>query len=421
MQTSGAFLANSSSQFSAPYSYNSVQFNTPMSENKPESFDDAQDEVDNKPLESQVQNKDDLPEEEEERDPSSEKCLLWTNWHFFILPKRLEVFLKKKEAKESGEDSGEEESEEPEDFDRYVPKTKNGRLIGVMQYILHEEGRILIEEMLFIDVVLRRIMAFEPFMPGVDRYDEMGVLQLWHGMRRFINDFFVLDPKRRREILEEFKDNGRFSPEILHEVKRLNNLVDIPKVKKAPVESSPEGKPVRCWPDKLSGRDLELFKLLSGIESVSPRNQALSVLNYIFSKDSASTSLGQDAGSADSSASEEMPEPIRFEPGDKERIERLLKRFPGLKNRYPYLLRMIEKDIPVDQFNARSDEQEHFFNDALSSKFYFPLVLADPPKNSILQKLFSKWYIKWSIITASIFLMLLLLGILYVILSQVAN
>ncbi|MBO4453411.1 MAG: hypothetical protein J5793_05695, partial [Clostridia bacterium] len=67
----------------------------------------------------------------------------------------------------------------------------------------------------------------------------------------------------------------------------------------------------------------------------------------------------------------------KLEPGDKKRVARLLKRFPALNNRYPYLLKMIENRIPQEKFNASSDNQEYLYSDWLSSSFIFPSVLAD--------------------------------------------
>ena len=362
-----------------------------MTDNAHDSSDEFPPFVDIVQLESQLQSED-APSKDEQDDLSPGHCQLWVNWHFFVLPglmREMQISGKKKEELDF------------QDVDRFVPKTRLGRQLGVMQYVLREEGKLLIEELLCIDVVLGRIRSFSPSMPGVDRYDEMGVLQLHHGLRQFVQDFFSLTPKQRRKILTDFENAGHFSYEISHLIKRLENLSDIPKAKKRPSNSLPQSKDARVWPDGLAGRDLELFKLLSGIESTSPRNQALSVLNFIL----------PNAPSSDA-ASEGAPAPIRFEPGDKERIARLLKRFPSLKNRYPYLLKMIENGIPAEKFNAESDNQEHYYNGALPTYFFFPSVLADPPKKPEVQNWFSNRFVKWGIIIAVICSLIKIAGIL---------
>ena len=361
-----------------------------MCENNHESSEEFPQFIDIRQLESQLQSEKFSSEDKADEDSASNQCQSWVNWYFFIIQGCLHELQNK--AKKEDFDSSE--------FDRFVPQTKLGRQIGVMHYVLHEGGKIYIEEMLFIDVVLRRIRSFSPNMIGIDRYDEMGVLQLHHGLRHFVEDFFSLSPKKRLSVLADFENAGHFAPEIIQLINRLKNLASIPKAK--PDVSLSQDNATRIWPNKLTGRDLELFKLLSGIESTSPRNQALSVLNFILPEEPASTSSHED-----------LSEPIRFEPGDKERIERLLKRFPALKNRYPYLLKIIENDIPAEKYNANSDNFGHLYNSVLPSTLLFPTVLLDAPKESANQNGFSNRFVKWGMIIAVLCSLLKLAGILF--------
>lgn len=362
-----------------------IYFLPAMSDNNPESSNDSSNDsrpfVDVVQLESQLQSEGSLSKDEEE-DLSSEHCQSWVYWHLFVLPgimREIESGGKKKEDVDF------------HDFDRFIPKTKLGRQLGVLQYVLREEGRLLIEELLCIDVALNRIRSFSPHMVGIDHYDEMGVLQLYHGLRRFIDEFFLLSPKQRRKVLADFESAGHFSYEIMKLINRLENLTDIPRAKRKSAKTLSQGKPDRIWPDGLADRDLELFKLLSGIESISPRNQALSVLNYILPDEPASDAPREDASA-----------PIQFEPGDKERIERLLKRFPSLKNRYPYLLKMVEKGIPAEKYNADSNHQGFFSSSSLPLNFYIPSILVDPPAEPDVQKGVSNGLMKWWVIIAVI-------------------
>lgn len=354
-----------------------------MPENNPKSFEDIKPEEVLWELESQFQfeesSSEDENSEDEKKEEVLEKCQLWANWFFFIVPARVRESLNKPET---------DESSDPENYDRFVPKTKVGRQIGVMKYILNEDGAICLEEMLLIDVVLRRISSFSPNMSGIDHYDEMVVLQMRHGLRHFVEDFFSIDPRRRQKILEDSQEAGESSPEIMHAIMRLKNLANIRKAKKRSENTLNPDKPGRFWQDGLTGRDLELFKLLSGIETMSPRSQALSVLNYILPEEDSSISY--------------PTEPIRFESGDKERIKRLLKRYPSLKNRYPYLLKMIECDIPAEKFNAQSKNQEYFYSNFLPFSFIFPSVLADSPKESTIQKWFSNRLVQLFVMIAAV-------------------
>lgn len=367
-----------------------------MTDNNPESFDDVQPIIDFQQLESQLHCEDEVSKDEDDDTPS-EKCRLWTFWHFFILPGRIREIQSKKAKEDGSEDS--QGSDDSPDYDRYIPRTKTGRQIGVMNYVLHEQGNINIEETLYIDVVLHRIKSFSLKMAGVDRYDDMGIRHLRNDFRRLVEDLFALPPKKRKEALSDFEEIGVFSPEIAQSVKRLKNYVDIPKTKNIVVNPSAPDKNVRCWPDGLTGRDLELFKLLSGIETMSPRSQALSVLNFILPEEP--TTQNQDAADfSDDSISKEQPAPIRLEPGDKERVDRLLKRFPGLMNRYPYMLKMIEDDIPAEKFNASSDDRRYVCGDILPFSLTFPSVLDSAPKESSKPGWFSNGYVKWSVIIA---------------------
>ena len=296
-----------------------------------------------------------------------------------------------------------------DDCDRFVPKTETGRKIGVMQFVLFEKGRVAIHSMLSIDMILRRIRSFNPKMAGIDRYDDWGVLQWHQGIRRLAEDFFSLSPKKRRKVLEKFDEAFRYSPEINRSIWRLENLIDIPKSNnKQPYPNS--DKPARCWPKGLEGRDLELFKLLSGIESTSPRKQALSVLNYILQEDSESTS-SQKQETADAK------EPIRLESGDYKRIERLLKRFPMLKNRYPYLLMALENKVAAPMYNACDGNDDHIYSHALPNTFHLPLAMSVPQRKiTFWEEVFNN-LVKWAKITVVLFLLLLFAGILFAVFS----
>ena len=301
--------------------------------------------------------------------------------------------------------------DDDDDCDRFVPKTKTGRQIGVMQFVLYEKGRVSINSMLSIDMILRRIRVFNPQMAGVDRYDDWGVLQWHQGIRRFVEDFFSLSPKKRRKILNKFDEAFRFSPEINRSVWRLENLIDIPKSNNKQPYANPD-KPARCWPKRLAGRDLELFKLLSGIESTSPRKQALSVLNYILQEDDKSTSDPKQEPTLS-----DAKEPIRLEPGDYKRIERLLKRFPMLKNRYPYLLMALENKVAAPMYNAFDGNDDHIYSHALPNTFHLPMIMSVPQKqNTFWEEIFNN-LVKWAKVTVVIFLFLLIAGILFAIIS----
>lgn len=378
-----------------------------MPENNQDSRDDIQPIIDFHQLELQMQLDDKSSESEE--DVVSDKCQLWTNWHFFIVPAR----IREMQSRIQKEDDSQDAEDSNDSYDRYIPKTKTGRQIGVMNYILHEEGNVNIEEMLYIDVVLRRINSFSPQMAGVDRYDDMGARQFRHDFSRFANDFFSLSVKKRKEVLAGFEEVGVFSPEILQSAKRLENLADIRMRKKTPENSSAqEGKSAQSWPARLSGRDLELFKLLSGMETMSPRGQALSVLNYILPEESSFPKKDASESSKDA-APEEQSDPIRLEPGDKKRIALLLKRFPCLVNRYPYLLRMVERDIPAEKFNASSDEREYKYNDFVPFSLSFPSVLEDSPNETTEQSGSANRFVKWGVIVAVICSLIKLAGILF--------
>lgn len=366
-----------------------------MTDNAPESFDDVQPIVDFQQLESQL-NCEDNDSKDEEKEIPSEKCRLWTDWHFFILPGRIREMQSKKAKEDDSEDS--QNSDDSPDYDRYIPKTKTGRQIGVMNYILHEEGNVNIEETLYIDVVLRRIKSFSPQMAGVDRYDDMGIRRLRNDFRRLVEEFFALPPKKRKDALAGFEEIGVFSPEIAQSVNRLKKYVDFPKTKNISMDPSAPGKMVLCWPDGLTGRDLELFKLLSGIETMSPRGQAMSVLNFILPEEPLSP--------------QQTPQ-IQMEPGDKERVARLLKRFPDLMNRYPYLLKMIEDEIPAEKFNASSDDREYIYSDFLPFSLTFPTVLESAPKELSKPGWFSTGFVKWGVIIAVICSLIKMAAILF--------
>lgn len=355
-----------------------------MDENNNEPFKYVPPEIDIRSLESQLQPEEPVNKEEEETDQITNNCRLWANLHLFVLPGCARIEQKNQKISEVlGENN----------LDYLTPKTKLGRQIGVMQYILNEEGNIVIEEMLYIDVILRRINQFSPFMAGVDRYDDRGILHLYQGLQKFLWDFFSLTPHKRKDVIENFELVGKFSPEIHHLINHLKKLVNLPCYKSS--KNSQQNKPVHYWPTDLSERDLELFKLLSGMETVSPRKQALNVLNYILPEDPA-VSKQNDFDLSDSAASDYQTVSIRMEPGDKERIARLLKRFPALNHRYPYLIKMVENEIPFEKFNANSDGMEHFYNGFLPSTLFFPSVLADPPKEPDRQSWFSSniiWFV----------------------------
>ena len=379
-----------------------------MTDNNPESFDDVRPIADFQQLESQLHCEDEVSKDEEDEIPS-EKYQLWTNWNFFIVPGRIIEMQSKKPNEDGSKDS--QHSDDPPDYDRYVPRTKTGRQIGVMNYVLHEEGNISIEETLYIDVVLHRVKSFSPQMAGVDRYDDMGIRRLRNDFRRLVEEFFALPPKKRKDALAGFEEIGAFSPEIAQSVNRLNNYVDIPKTKNVAVNPSAPDKIVRCWPDGLTGRDLELFKLLSGIETMSPRSQSLSVLNFILPEEP--ETQNQDASDLSDGSAKELPAPIRLEPGDKERVTSLLKRFPGLMNRYPYLLKMIEDEIPAEKFNASSDDREYIYSDFLPFSLTFPTVLENSSKESTNQNSFSNSFVKWGVIIAVICSLIKMAAILF--------
>ena len=132
---------------------------------------------------------------------------------------------------------------------------------------------------------------------------------------------------------------------------------------------------------------------------MSPRSQALSVLNYILPEES-------------SEASDSQPTPIRLESGDKKRVAHLLKRFPCLMNRYPYLLKMIEDEIPAEKFNASSDDSEYKYNNFAPFSLSFPSVLDDFSKKSTNQSWFSNRFVKWGVIIAVLGSLIKLAGIL---------
>ena len=380
-----------------------------MTDNNPESFDDVQPIADFQQLESQLHCEDEVSKDEEDEIPL-EKYQLWTNWNFFIVPGRIIEMQSKKPNEDGSKDS--QDSDDSPVYDRYIPRTKTGRQIGVMNYVLHEQGNITIEETLYIDVILHRVKSFSPQMAGVDRYDDMGIRRLRNDFRRLVEEFFALPPKKRKGALAGFEEIGAFSPEIAQSVNRLNNYVDVPKTKNIEVNPSAPDKIVRCWPDGLTGRDLELFKLLSGIETMSPRSQALSVLNFILPEEP-ETQNQETSDLSDGAAPKELPAPIRLEPGDKERVARLLKRFPGLMNRYPYLLKMIEDEIPAEKFNASSDDREFIYSDFLPFSLTFPTVLENSSKESTNQNSFSNSFVKWGVIIAVICSLIKMAAILF--------
>ncbi|MBR0237400.1 MAG: hypothetical protein IJQ39_04875 [Thermoguttaceae bacterium] len=370
-----------------------------MSENNNEPFKYVPPEIDLRSLELQLQPEEPDSKEDEETDPITNNCRLWANLRLFVLPGCVRIEQKNQKISDVlGENN----------LDYLTPKTKLGRQLGVMQYILYEEGNIVIEEMLYIDVILRRINQFSPFMPGVDRYDDRGIMHLFQGMQKFLWDFFSLTPQKRKDVIDNFELIGKFSPEILQALNHLKKLVNLPRYKTS--NNSPQNNPVHYWPTDLNGRDLELFKLLSGMETVSPRKQALSVLNYILPEDP-ETSKRNDSDSSDSAASESQTATIRMEPVDKERIARLLKRFPALNHCNPYLIKMVENEIPFEKFSAKSDGMEHFYNGLAPSRVFFPSVLADPPKEPGKQNRFSSW-IYWGVMVAVVCSLTKLAGIL---------
>lgn len=365
-----------------------------MSENNYEPFDYVPPEIDIRSLESQLQ-PDGAPSEDNDEDPLKINCRLWAEWRLFVLPGCFRIEQKNQKIKDVL----------GANLDYLVPKTKLGRQIGIMQYILCEDGTIIIEEMLYIDVILGRIDQFIPFMAGVDRYDDRGIMYFCQGIQKFLLNFISLSARERNVIINNFETVGMFSPEILYLLNHLKNLVSLPCY---PIsKNSPQKASVHSWPTNLSGRDLELFKLLSGLETVSPRKQALSVLNYILPEESESTSSPNDSS-----------EPIRFEPGDKARVARLLKRYPALNHRYPYLIKMIENEISYDKFNAASDDLEHFYNGVLPSMLFFPSVLVDPPREATLWKKLFDWLVTWGRATLVFFILVLLIRILCAVFSS---
>lgn len=367
-----------------------------MSENNKDSFDKLLPDADVQNQEEQAESEDNSSEKEEKSNVL-DKCQLWANWHIFIIPARMR-------ERESENHSQKEDDNSEDDNDRFVPKTKDGRQIGIMQFILNEKGRVSINSMLSIDMILRRIHVFSPQMAGVDRYDDWGVLQWHQGLRRVVEDFFTLTPQKRKALLNKFDEAYRFSPEIFRSIWRLENLIDIPRNKNKQSNSDQE-KPDRCWPKGLAGRDLELFKLLSGIDSMSPRNQALSVLNYILQDDSESTSSQKREASNSS-------KPIRLASGDKERISHLIKRFPMLKNRYPYLLMMFENEVDPAMFNACGGNVEHIYSNTLPNTFHLPLIMYVPQKQKGFRELMFAGIAKSIKLLVVLFLFLLLSGIL---------
>ena len=379
-----------------------------MSENHQEPVDEVQPDADVQNQEAQLDGEENSSEEEE-KSQVLDKCQLWANWHIFIVPARM---------RERESENQPQSDDDDDDCDRFVPKTKTGRQIGVMQFVLYEKGRVSINSMLSIDMILRRIRVFNPQMAGVDRYDDWGVLQWHQGIRRFVEDFFSLSPKKRRKILDKFDEAFRFSPEINRSIWRLENLIDIPKSNNKQPYANPD-KPARCWPKRLTGRDLELFKLLSGIESTSPRKQALSVLNYILQDDSESDSTPKpEAEDALHGAdSKEPSKSIRLESGDYKRIERLLKRFPMLKNRYPYLLMALENKVAAPMYNACDGNDDHIYSHALPNTFHLPMALSVPQKQSAFGEEIFNNLVKWAKVTVVIFLFLLIAGILFAIIS----
>ncbi len=376
-----------------------------MSENAPHPIDEPQPDADVQKQEAQVDSEENSSDEEE-KGHVLDKCRLWANWHIFIIPAR----MKERESEEQSQT----DDDSDDDSDRFVPKTKTGRQIGVMQFVLFEKGKVSINSMLCIDMILNRINVFSPQMAGVDRYDDWGVLQWRQGLRRFVEDFFSLTPKKRRSVLDKFDEAFRYSPEINNSIRRLQNLVDIPRNNKQQIISDQE-KPARCWPKGLTGRDLDLFKLLSGMDTMSPRSQALSVLNYILQDGCESKSVTkEEAGDADS---KKQSTSIRLEPGDYDRIKRLLKRFPTLKNRYPYLLMMLENKTPFSQFSAVNGNDDHIYSHALPNTFHLPFVMSAPQKQESLWEKTFNGIVKWTKITVVLFLLLLFIGILFAVIS----
>ena len=380
-----------------------------MSENDPHPIDEPQPDADVQKQEAQVDSEENSSDEEE-KGHVLDKCRLWANWHIFIIPAR----MKERESEEQSQT----DNDSDDDSDRFVPKTKTGRQIGVMQFILFEKGKVSINSMLCIDMILHRINVFSPQMAGVDRYDDWGVLQWRQGLRRFVEDFFSLTPKKRRSVLDKFDEAFRYSPEINKSIRRLQNLADIPRNSHKQKNSDQE-KPVRCWPKGLTGRDLELFKLLSGMETMSPRSQALSVLNYILPDDSESeTTPKQETEDSLLDADSKTPsKSIRLESGDCDRIKQLLKRFPTLKNRYPYLLMMLENETPFSQFSASEGNDEHIYSHTLPNTFHLPSIMSVPQKPKSFWEKASEGIGNCFKTIAILFLFLLFTGILLAIIT----
>lgn len=337
----------------------------------------------------------------------TQKGLLWANWRIFIVPGRLQERERQAAEMEQGENSdqsvpqaednigandaessamqnSDSKDDEQDDEDKYVPKTKKGCKIGALNYIRNESWLLSIEEMLCIDLILDRKIIFAPNTPGVDRYDDWGVIQWRQSFRRFVEDFFALDIQKRKETFDEFEPLGRFSYELKNSINRLKLYIDLPKAETSLPDSVQANENERRWPAGLSGRDLELFKLLSGVDTLSPRSQALGVLDFIL-PDEGSTAL-------------------HYTPDDKERINALLKTYPALKQRYPYLLKIIESDLPATSFDAHTNS-DYMTVRSSPVPFYFPVVLAEDPKKEPTKN--ARLYNALAVVGKALFLIIL--------------
>lgn len=289
----------------------------------------------------QEQAKPELSKSEQKQEAVTEKSRLWANWRIFIAPERIRRRMEQAVAVDS-EDSD-------ENIDSAVPKTERETQIGVLNYIRHEEGILSTEEQLCIDIILRRDVSLTPSTPGIDRYDDWGISQWSQAVRRFAQYFLRLDVKQRRKEWEKFDDMKNFSPEIRNRVNKLALLLDIPRPFHAEAyDEKAEQLQPQVWPDGLSERELKIFKTLSDLDTLSPRQQALNTLKLILNKT-----------------------PKRLADLRKT-VQTLIERFPSLKRRNPYLTHFLGADLDDSAWRELVREQK-----TPQNKTYIPALSGD--------------------------------------------
>ncbi len=293
------------------------------------------------------------------------KALSWANWRIFVLPAKIQSHLKKllqtsSEENPSAATGGEEEKE---DFDRFIPTDTTDKIIGVLDYIRHENATLAFDELLCVDIVLERNDNLSPFTPGIARYDDWGILQLTQNLRNILLiKYFRLTSAQRKKKWDSCKQYTQFSPEYEHRLNQLKILITVRKPKNAPIaavgdDNDEELPPV--WPDNLDSTDLKLFKIMSGLETFSPRRLALDTLDLLLDD------LPQHAAEYRASRM------------------KLNKRFPKLKKRNPYLDRLLAM-CPTEVKLSAATSGKYSTASAHPAPFYFPAWFEKQAS--------SKWY-----------------------------